>query len=94
MQQQIILQSYSKEDLLSDIAALVRFEIQAIPKPEKVKAYLSIDEVCELVDLSKQTVYTMTHKKSIPHIKKGGKLLFNRLEIIAWLESAKQNVEQ
>jgi excisionase family DNA binding protein len=94
MQSQIILNGFSREELLADITALVRSEIQAIPKPEKIKAYLSIDEVCELVDLSKQTVYTMTHKKQIPHIKRGGKLLFNRLEIIGWLESSKQNVGQ
>lgn len=94
MQSQIILNGFSREELLADITALVRSEIQAIPKPEKTKTYLSLDDVCELLDASKPTVYMMTHKKQIPHIKRGGKLLFNRLEIIGWLESSKQNVGQ
>lgn len=93
MQSQIILNGITREDLLSDIAALVRFEIQAIPKPEKIKLYMNVDELSEFIDESKQTIYTRTHKKEIPFIKRGGKLLFNRQEIIAWLESAKQNVE-
>ncbi len=91
--QQIILQGYSKEDLLSDIAILLRSEIQALPKPEKIKPFLSIDEVAELTDLAKQTVYTMTHKKQIPFIKKGGKLLFERKKILEWLESGCVEVE-
>lgn len=93
MQSQIILQGYSKEELLQDFAALMRSEFQAIPKPEKINLYMDVDECSEFIHESKQTIYTRTHKKTMPFLKRNGKLLFNRSEIIKWLEEGAQPVE-
>lgn len=88
MESQVIVTGMSTDQFVELVMQRMRQELQALPKPEKIKPYLSIEEVCELLDLSKQTVYTMTHKKQIPHIKRGGKLLFNRVEIVQWLQDS------
>ncbi len=91
---QIIVQGIGTEELLEAFRSIVRAEIQAIPKPEKLKPYLSLDEVCDLTQLSRSTIYQYTFGKKIPHIKKSGKLLFNRQEITAWLDAAHQPMEK
>ena len=92
MNSQIILSGVTSEDLIESIRQVIKSELSALPRPEKIKTYFSLQEVCEFLDLSKQTVYTLTHKKQIPHIKRAGKLLFSRSEITAWLEQSRQPV--
>lgn len=93
MNQTLITQGTTIDELLEAVRAIVRAEVLALPKPEKIKPYLSLTEVCDLTGLSKSTVYQLTHTKQIPHLKRGGKLLFNRQEITGWLESARQQVD-
>lgn len=90
----LITQGITVEDLLSSVRKIIRDEIRSIPQPKKVKPFLCLSEACELTGLSKSSIYRLTSEKQIPHIKRGGKLLFKREEIIKWIESAKQNVEQ
>jgi len=46
---------------------------------------IDINEVAKMLHLSKDTVYTKTHKKIIPHTKQGKKLLFSRKRIEAFI---------
>src|SRR5688500_14014203 len=48
-----------------------------------------IAEVAEILQLSKNTIYTKTHKKTIPHRKEGKKLLYYRKEIDEYLSERK-----
>ncbi len=90
MNSQVILNGIGTDELLEAVRSIIRTEIQAIPKPEKIKPYLTLPEVCDLTGLSKSTVYQYTFNKQIPFIKKSGKLLFDRSKITSWLESASQ----
>jgi excisionase family DNA binding protein len=51
--------------------------------------YYNIEEVSKELHLAKPTVYAYVNRKKIPHIKLGGKLLFQKDEITAWLDSMK-----
>ena len=48
---------------------------------------IDIKEVARILHLSVDTIYTKTHKKTIPHRKEGKKLLFSRKEIDNYLIS-------
>lgn len=50
------------------------------------KPYLTIDEVCRLLQVKKATVYGWTHRRKIPHVNLGKHLLFKREDIDAWVE--------
>lgn len=93
MSSTIITQGLTVDELLTNVRNIVRDEIKAIPAPEKLKPFLSLGEAKELTGLSKSSLYRLTSTKQIPHIKRGGKLLFNRQELIAWLQSANQPLE-
>ncbi len=53
------------------------------------RPFLTLDEACDFTGLSKSTLYRLTSQKQIPHIKRG-RLLFNRTELTAWIQSASQ----
>ena len=46
---------------------------------------LTVQEVCELLEVSKNYIYWLTHKQKIPHIKMQGHLRFRRSAIDNWL---------
>ncbi len=52
------------------------------------KQYLTINEVCELTGLKKQTIYVEVYKRTIPFVKFGPRLLrFKREDIEAWMSN-------
>ena len=46
---------------------------------------LTIEEVCELLKVSKTYIYWLTHRQKIPHIRMQGHLRFRRSAIDDWL---------
>jgi len=46
---------------------------------------LTLQEVCELLKVSKAYIYSLTHLKKIPHIKMMRHLRFRRSDIDNWL---------
>lgn len=89
----ILTQGVTLDEFLSSVREIIRDEVKALPAPSKVKQFLTLSEACELTGLSKSSIYRLTSKKQIPHIKRGGKLLFNSVELTQWLTDARQPVE-
>ena len=48
---------------------------------------LTVSEVSALTRLSKPSIYRYTSKKQIPHIKIGGKVVFEEDKVNEWLLS-------
>ena len=66
------------------------------PKKKKLPhtKYWDVDDVAKLLRMSKSHVYTLTSTKKIPHIKLlNKKVLFEKPEIIKWLNSKKVSVK-
>ena len=54
---------------------------------------LKVPEVAELLGVSVHTVYSMVHRRAIPHYKPTGKLLyFKESEIIDWVQNARVEI--
>ena len=47
---------------------------------------LTLDETAQLLRRSPKTVYAWTSQRKIPHLKVGGRLLFDEEELTHWLE--------
>lgn len=52
-----------------------------------MKELLTIKELAGYIKLSVPTVYRLTSTRKIPHIKVGGKLVFEQEKIDSWLDS-------
>ncbi|WP_394369632.1 helix-turn-helix domain-containing protein [Echinicola shivajiensis] len=48
---------------------------------------LTLNKICELLELKKQTIYSYVSKGLIPYYKKAGKLYFIKDEITEWITS-------
>jgi excisionase family DNA binding protein len=62
------------------------------PKIKKIKDpnFWDVNDVAKLLKMSKSHVYSLTSLKQIPHIKLlNKKLLFEKTEVIKWLNSKK-----
>ncbi|MFV8441866.1 helix-turn-helix domain-containing protein [Flavobacterium sp. LB2P44] len=53
-------------------------------------AFLSIDETAKIINLSKATIYGLTHQKEIPFHKRGKRLYFLKSEILQWIKNGKR----
>lgn len=53
---------------------------------------MNVEEIAKYLHKQVNTIYQMTHKKIIPHMKVGGTLLFDREEIDNWLKTKKVQV--
>lgn len=51
---------------------------------------MSTQEASKFLNLAKQTIYGLTSKNVIPHIKRGKKLYFSKTELANWLKEGKQ----
>lgn len=88
---------------VSDLKNLFRkeleifFETHGVNKantPEE-DTLLTIKEVAALLKLSVPSIYRFCGEKSIPHLKKRGKLLFSKKEIIKWaMEGRRKTINE
>ena len=51
----------------------------------KLDRLLTVQEVCELLQVKNTYIYWLTHQKKIPHIKMQGHLRFRQSAIDEWL---------
>ncbi len=64
-------------------------EINLIEPMEKL---LKVEEVCDLLQVSRSTIYEWTHVQYIPHYKFAKVVRFKKDEIERWLKRKKRKV--
>lgn len=50
------------------------------------KDFFDVTEACSFLGLSKSQLYKLTRTLSIPHYKRGGKIYFDRGELVQWIK--------
>lgn len=50
-----------------------------------VKEYLNVTEAAEFTRLARQTLYQKVSARTIPFIKKGGRVIFKKRELQDWM---------
>ena len=67
--------------------------LQEIAENEKqIDKILNIDEACDLLKVTRVTIYRKVHDNTIPHMKRGKKLLFSRNTLLEWLQQSSNNI--
>ena len=91
MNQQIyMLSEEGIKVLVEQITANIKNELQIQPqKVTQEDEFLNIDELSNLIGLTKPTIYGHVHRNTIPFIKKGKMLRFSKIDILNWLQSSK-----
>ena len=55
----------------------------------KEVVYLNIDETSEFIKMKKSSIYQLVFQRKIPFCKRGKILLFNKAELVRWIEERK-----
>ncbi len=82
---------------VDEVRRMLREEIkgaltEAMPTKEPIEKeiYLNIQQVSELINLAVPTIYGLVHRRQIPFIKRGKKLLFEKDGISQWLQKSRK----
>lgn len=63
-------------------------------RPVESKPF-NMNDAAKYLDISKPTLYALTSKREIPHMKRGKKLYFDKVELEIWLkEHRKRTVDE
>ena len=79
--------------ILDEFRNIIRQELAALqqaPFTASTDAVSGIDLAVEITRLSKSRIYALVQQRGIPHSKRGNKLYFNRLDLLAWVEEGKR----
>jgi excisionase family DNA binding protein len=55
-----------------------------------MKRLLTINEVCNILQVSKPTVYRWVHEEFIPHVKLRGALRFDEEVVYRWVDAKRR----
>ncbi|MBA3397146.1 MAG: helix-turn-helix domain-containing protein [Deltaproteobacteria bacterium] len=55
---------------------------------------LTVEEVAELLDVGRNTVYEAAGRGEIPHRRLGRRLIFSRVAVMEWLHGKPANMDQ
>ena len=76
--------------LAEQITENIKNELQIQPqKVTQEDEFLNIDELSNLIGLTKPTIYGHVHRNTVPFIKKGKMLRFSKIDILNWLQDGK-----
>lgn len=98
MEQDITLKDFLKEILEPIIdeclsKAMNKFINTRALEPADNSSVLDLEEACKYMKLSKQTLYSMTSKRILPHYKQGRHLYFRKDELDQWINIGKVKVD-
>lgn len=72
-------------DLLKELSEEARqeeMEKEFIPRCE----FLDMERTAKFLNVSRNSLYRMTHQKVLPYYKAGGRIYFKYSEVIDWME--------
>lgn len=77
-------------ELQTLIQNAVNVAVQQISLPQKIdplpmSSFMAIEQACTYLNIAKPTLYGYVCNRSIPYIKKGKKLYFEKKELDTWL---------
>ena len=55
------------------------------PPPLPEKEFLTVNEVSQMLNISKGTIYNLNSERLIPSYKRGGRIYFDKKEIVEWI---------
>lgn len=65
---------------IDEIKEIIQKEVQKVIKENLRKPFLTLEELCQYIGVTKHTLYMWNSKNKIPYYKPEGKIVFYKLE--------------
>lgn len=83
---------------VQEVRQMLREEVRTVFKEyqshnnqdENEHNLMTIEQVASFINMAVSSVYGLIHRKQIPHIKRGKRLIFEKKQIVEWLQSGRQ----
>ena len=81
--------------LLDDLRAIIQQEVArgVVPSQPSYPDVGGIELAQQITRLSKARVYALVSERQLPHTKRGNKLYFTRVELLAWMEKGRRDTK-
>ncbi|MBS1580817.1 MAG: helix-turn-helix domain-containing protein [Bacteroidetes bacterium] len=79
---------------LEALAADVRILKARTTGEKPVDELGGLDLAVSVTGLARRTIYKLTHRRSIPHRRVGGRLYFRRSELEQWIDSGRRQTAE
>lgn len=92
MENIVLITQTQLENLIEKVVRKVLSETppQYHTAPPTEKEILNVEEAASVLNLAKQSVYSLTSKRDIPFFKRGKKLYFKRADLLKWIDEGKK----
>ena len=74
------------EPLLAELAERIAPRVTELLDERRDEGFLNTDGAAEYLGLTRKAIYAQVERGKIPHHRAGGRLLFDRAELRAWVE--------
>lgn len=81
---------YEKLDALTLLVVELNRKVQGSSKTTATGLPMNVQQAADYLDMAKATVYVLTHKREIPHFKRGKRVFFYEEDLEKWLKEKRQ----
>lgn len=75
---------------LDEIAVELRALRKRLDDPATKDVIGGVELASSVLGLAPRTIYKLTHRRAIPHLKRGGRLYFKKSELEEWLQAGRR----
>lgn len=77
--------------IIDSVNSCLKHHKEAIQETTIRDEILNVTQAANFLSLAKPTIYALTSKRILPHMKRGKKLYFNKSELDVWIKSGKRS---
>lgn len=81
---------YEKLDALTLLVVELNRKVHGSSKTAATGLPMNVQQAADYLDMAKATVYVLTHKREIPHFKRGKRVFFYEEDLEKWLKEKRQ----
>ena len=82
-------------EIYNKLNSIERLLLQKTPNSiREADKIMNLQQAAEMLNLTKQTIYGLVHESKIPVSKKGRRLYFSKLELLAWIKSGRRKTHE
>lgn len=77
-------------DRLEKIEAKINLLVSGVTTQFSGEDLMSLEEAAKFLNVAKSTMYHYCSQSKIPHMKRGKKLTFSKIELTDWLQNSRR----
>ena len=92
--QPIVINQITPEEIEAIVRKVVgEFSTHTLPERASAVGWGGVELASRVTGLAKSTIYSLTSRRLIPHVKKRKRLYFNEKELMTWIDEGRRRTQ-